>query len=362
MIEYENLKLLNEPFLDDYKASFADTLDRGWFVLGANVSTFESDFASYCGSKYCSGLASGLDALILALRCFDFPTGSEVIVPSNTYIATILAIYQNGLVPVLVEPDMRTYNIDPGKIEEAITSKTRAILVVHLYGKSCDMDPIMAMAEKYRLRVVEDCAQSHGATYKGKKTGTFGDFGAFSFYPTKNLGALGDAGAVVTDNPELYEKVNALRNYGSKVKYFNEYIGTNSRLDEIQAGFLSIKLKKLDEINQHKRRLASLYHQNLREDFIKPVLQEDYFDVYHIYNIRHPERDRLREHLLKNGVKTEIHYPVPPHQQKALEGNYVGKNYPISEEIHKTTLSLPISYCHTEGEIMQVIEFMNDFQ
>ncbi len=360
MIEYENLRLLNEPFFEEYKKTFSDTLERGWFILGNNVSAFEKDFASYCGSGYCAGLASGLDALILALRCFEFPEGSEVIVPSNTYIATILAVYHNGLIPVLVEPDINTYNIDPLRIEESITSKTRAILVVHLYGKSCDMDPIMDVAGKYALKVIEDCAQSHGAKYKGKKTGTFGDFGAFSFYPTKNLGALGDAGAVTTDNEALYEKIKALRNYGSRVKYHNEYIGTNSRLDEVQAGFLSIKLHRLDEINAYKRRLAEMYHSGLKSDFIKPVVDSDYFDVYHIYNIRHPERDRLREYLLQNGVKTEIHYPVPPHQQKALEGKF-RRSYPISEEIHRTTLSLPVSYCHKEDEIERVIETLNGF-
>ncbi|MGV3706987.1 MAG: DegT/DnrJ/EryC1/StrS family aminotransferase [Arcticibacter sp.] len=360
MIEYESLKLLNEPFMADYKRSFADTLESGWFILGRNVSTFESEFASYCGSAYCSGLASGLDALILALRCFDFPLGSEVIVPSNTYIATILAVYHNGLVPILVEPDIRTYNIDPSKIEEAITPRTRAILVVHLYGKSCNMDPIMELSAKHDLRVVEDCAQSHGATYNGKMTGTFGDFGAFSFYPTKNLGALGDAGAITTANPDLNEKVVALRNYGSREKYVNDYIGTNSRLDEIQAGFLSVKLKALNLINSHKRKLASLYQARLSSEFIKPVVEPDYFDVYHIYNIRHPERDRLRSYLLEHDIKTEIHYPIPPHQQKAFKGKLEG-SYPISEEIHRTTLSLPISFCHREEEIEKVIEVMNSY-
>ncbi|WP_069660427.1 DegT/DnrJ/EryC1/StrS family aminotransferase [Arcticibacter eurypsychrophilus] len=361
MIEYESLKLLNAPFMESYKKSFADTLESGWFILGNNVSTFEQEFAIYNGSNYCAGLASGLDALILALRCFDFPAGSEVIVPSNTYIATILAVYHNNLVPVLVEPDPLTYNIDPSKIEASITAKTKAILVVHLYGKASDMDPIMALAGQYDLKVVEDCAQSHGAEYKGKKTGTFGDFGAFSFYPTKNLGALGDAGAITTDNKEHYEKIKALRNYGSKVKYVNEYIGTNSRLDEIQAGFLSVKLKRLNDINSHKRRLASLYQEWLSADFIKPIVHADYFDVFHIYTIRHPERDQLRAYLLEHHIKTEIHYPIPPHQQKALEGKFEGFHYPISEEIHQTTLSLPISFCHTEHDIGRVIEVLNKF-
>lgn len=360
MIEYENLKSLNQPFFDEYRERFNEVLESGWYILGNKVSEFESGFASYCGTKYCVGLASGLDALVLALQCFDFPPGSEVIVPSNTYIATILAIYNNGLVPVLVEPDISTYNIDPSRIEERITSKTRAVLVVHLYGKACDMDPIMDIARKYNLRVVEDCAQAHGAEYKGKKTGTFGDFGAFSFYPTKNLGALGDAGAITTESVDFYHKVKALRNYGSNKKYMNDYIGTNSRLDEVQAGFLSVKLKKLNEINEHKRKLASIYQVGLRADYIKPVVEPGYFDVYHIYNIRHPERDRLRQYLLDNGIKTEVHYPIPPHQQKALSERLEG-TFPISEEIHRTTLSLPISYCHGQDEIERVVDVMNKF-
>lgn len=360
MIEYENLKLLNMPFMEAYKKSFSETLESGWFILGNNVLTFENQFASYCGSNHCVGLASGLDALILALRYFEFQAGSEILVPSNTYVATILSIYQNGLTPVLIEPDITTYNIDPLKIEEKITSKTKAIMVVHLYGKACEMSPILEIAKKYNLKVIEDCAQSHGATYKNKKTGTLGNFGAFSFYPTKNLGALGDAGAITTDNPDLAEKIRALRNYGSTTKYVNDYIGTNSRLDEIQAGFLSIKLKELDKINAHKRKLATIYNQGIKDDFIKPVTHTDFFDVYHIYTIRHPKRDKLREYLLTNGIKTEIHYPIAPHKQTALK-NLIRGNFQISEEIHRTTLSLPISYFHTEDDINMVIDAINRF-
>lgn len=360
MIEYENLKLLNMPFMEAYKKSFSETLESGWFILGNKVLTFENQFASYCGSNHCVGLASGLDALILALRYFEFQAGSEILVPSNTYVATILSIYQNGLTPVLIEPDITTYNIDPLKIEEKITSKTKAIMVVHLYGKACEMSPILEIAKKYNLKVIEDCAQSHGATYKNKKTGTLGNFGAFSFYPTKNLGALGDAGAITTDNPDLAEKIRALRNYGSTTKYVNDYIGTNSRLDEIQAEFLSIKLKELDKINAHKRKLATIYNQGIKDDFIKPVTHTDFFDVYHIYTIRHPKRDKLREYLLTNGIKTEIHYPIAPHKQTALK-NLIRGNFQISEEIHRTTLSLPISYFHTEDDINMVIDAINRF-
>ncbi|MFP5080508.1 DegT/DnrJ/EryC1/StrS family aminotransferase [Pedobacter sp. JCM 36344] len=360
MIEYENLFLLNEPFMESYKESFSDSLNKGWFILGNKVSTFETEFATYCGSKYGAGLASGLDALVLALKYFEFPEGSEVIVPSNTYIATILAIYNNGLVPVLVEPDIHTYNIDPQRIEEKITSRTKAIMVVHLYGKACEMQMIMDLASRYELKVIEDCAQSHGASYKGKKTGTFGEFGAFSFYPTKNLGALGDGGALLSNDFDAITKIKALRNYGCHEKYYNNYIGINSRLDEIQAGFLSVKLTHLDEINFHKKKLAKLYQEGLKSDFILPALNEDFDDVFHIYAVRHPKRDKLREHLLANNIRTEIHYPVPPHQQNALKTRLKGA-FPISELIHQTTISLPISFYHTTPQVEEVIEVMNAF-
>ncbi|MDQ2862794.1 MAG: DegT/DnrJ/EryC1/StrS family aminotransferase [Bacteroidota bacterium] len=361
MIEYENLGKLNQPFFEEYKKIFDKTLASGWYILGNNVETFEQEFANYTGSKHCIGLASGLDALSLALRCFELPPDSEVIVPSNTYIATILSIVQNGLKPVMVEPDINTYNIDPAKIEEKITSKTCAIMVVHLYGKCCDMDAIIKIAQKYDLKIIEDCAQAHGAKYKNQIAGSFGDIGAHSFYPTKNLGALGDAGAATTDDPLIAKKLKALRNYGSAIKYVNDYVGYNSRLDEMQAGFLSIKLAALNKINDHKRKLANLYLENLKSEFIKPVVNEDYYDVYHIFNIRHYKRDQLKEYLLKHDIKTEIHYPVAPHKQKAMQGIIEGK-YPISEEIHATTLSLPISYFHSEEDIFLVIEILNTFK
>lgn len=361
MIEYENLKQVNEPFFEEYRRCFAETLESGWYILGKRVEAFEGEFAEYCGTAHCVGVASGLDALLLSLKAFGFEAGAEVIVPSNTYIATILAILQAGLKPVLVEPDIRTYNIDPERIKEKITSRTVAIMVVHLYGKPCDMDPVMEIARKHGLKVVEDCAQAHGARYKGKKVGSFGDFGAFSFYPTKNLGALGDAGAVATDDAELAAKIRKLRNYGSTVKYYNELVGFNSRLDEVQAAFLSVKLGKLDEINAHKRRLAAIYLAGLKRHFALPLVDDDYFDVYHIFNIRHPERDRLREYLLENGIRTEIHYPVPPHRQKAMEGVLDSCDYPLSEEIHATTLSVPISYFHGEEDIRTVVGVLNRF-
>lgn len=361
MIEYENLGKLNAPFFDEYEKVFKQTLESGWYILGNKVAAFENEFSNYCETKHCVGLANGLDALIIALRAFNFEKGSEVIVPSNTYIATILSIVHNGLTPVLVEPDMATYNIDPKKIEEKITSRTCAIMVVHLYGKVCEMDAINNIAKKHNLKVVEDCAQAHGAKYKNKKAGNWSDVGAFSFYPTKNLGAIADAGAITCNDENLAKTVKTLRNYGSQVKYNNELVGFNSRLDEIQAAFLSVKLKHLDAINNHKRKLADLYLKNLKADFIKPVVHPDYHDVYHIFNIRHAKRDKLKDHLLANDIKTEIHYPITPNKQKAMIGILDKQQTPISEEIHATTLSLPISYFHTEDDILKVVEVMNTF-
>lgn len=361
MIEYENLGKLNQPFFEELESAFKETLESGWYILGKKVQQFETEFANYCNTKHCIGVANGLDALILALRTFNFPKGSEVIVPSNTYIATILSIVHNGLVPILVEPDITTYNIDSKKIEEKITSKTCAVLVVHLYGKVCEMDAITAIAEKHNLKIIEDCAQAHGAKYKNVKAGSFGDINAFSFYPSKNLGAIADAGAITTNDNELAETIKSLRNYGSKVKYYNELVGYNSRLDEVQAAFLSVKLKYLDKINEHKRKLASIYLKNLKADFIKPAVHTDYFDVYHIFNVRHPKRDALKEYLLKHEIKTEIHYPVSPNKQQAMKGILDNQSTPISEEIHQTTLSLPISYFHTENDILHVIDVMNKF-
>ena len=361
MIEYENLRKLNEPFFAEYQERFQSVLQSGWFILGQQVKEFEDRFATYCNSRFCAGTANGLDALTLALKAFNFEAGKEVIVPSNTYIATILSILSCQLKPVLVEPDLATCNIDPARIEEAITKNTVAIMVVHLYGKCCAMDQVCATGNRYDLKIIEDCAQAHGAMFKNKKAGTFGNLSAFSFYPTKNLGALGDGGCVNTDSAELDKIVRVLRNYGSEKKYYNEIIGVNSRLDELQAAFLNVKLKYLEKINGHKRKLASLYQKDLKGDFIRPLVHPDYHDVFHIYNIRHPRRDQLREYLLGQGVGTEIHYPVPPHRQKAMGGIFGRRDFPISDEIHSTTLSLPISYFHTEDDIRRVTEIINRF-
>lgn len=361
MIEYENLGKANERFFKDYREAFDSVLNSGWYVLGNSVRQFEADFAAFNGSRYCSGVANGLDALILALKSLGFEKGDEVIVPSNTYIATILSIVHNGLRPVLAEPDIATYNISPAAIEEKIGPRTRAIMVVHLYGKVAAMDAIMAIARKHDLRVIEDCAQAHGASFRGVRAGNFGNLGAFSFYPTKNLGAIGDAGAITTNDESLLQSVATLRNYGSRVKYENEVVGYNSRLDELQAALLSVKLQKMASITEHKRRLAKMYHEGLKDDFIKPVVDPDYYDVYHIYNVRHPRRDALRAYLLEKGIRTEIHYPIAPNKQAAMKGILDDTDTPVAESIHRTTLSLPISYFHGDSDIEKVIEAMNEF-
>jgi dTDP-4-amino-4,6-dideoxygalactose transaminase len=361
MIDYENLQKLNLPFFEEYSAAFKQVMEGGWYILGKKVEEFEKAYSDYCQVKHTVGVANGLDALILSLKALQLEKGSEVLVPSNTYIATILSIVQNGLKPVLVEPDLATYNIDPVKTEQAIGPKTKAIMVVHLYGKMCDMDSIMTIAKKHNLKVIEDCAQSHGATFKGQQSGSFGDYAAHSFYPTKNLGALGDAGAVTTNDDRLAQEIRTLRNYGSKVKYYNEQVGVNSRLDEMQAALLLVKLKYLDQINGHKQKLADIYFEGLKQDFIKPVQHPDYKDVFHIYCVRHPQRDKLKEYMLNNGVKTEIHYPLAPVKQQAMKGIIDDQHTPLAEEIHATTLSLPISYAHSANDIQQVVEIMNRF-
>jgi len=357
MIDYENLGKLNAPFREKFLQKFEGFLDSGWYVLGESVAAFEQAFAEYHTMKHCVGVASGLDALILALDALNLPPESEVILPSNTYIATILAVIRAGLKPVLVEPNIRTYNIDPELVRDAVTPKTRVIIPVHLYGKCCDMTSIQKAAEEHGLYIVEDCAQAHGSRHKGKLVGTFSDIAAFSFYPTKNLGALGDAGAVLCDLEKWDSKIRSLRNYGSRKKYVNDDLGYNSRLDEVQAGFLLIKLRELEQINAHKQKLASVYLQNLTSELQLPDPSEN---VFHIFPVRTERRDALREYLLKHEIKTEIHYPIPPHQQKGLGGHLEG-SYPISEEIHETILSLPISFCHSEGEIRKVIEVINKF-
>ena len=361
MIEYENLGHSNAKLFDEIETAVSRVIRSGWYVLGQEVAEFEFEFANYVGAKHCVGVANGLDALTLAIEAMDLPQGSEVLVASNTYIATILAIVRAGHVPILVEPDIRTFNIDSTKLWTALTTRTRAICVTHMFGKACRMDAICAFALENGLKIIEDCAQSHGAKLGKRMTGTFGDAGCFSFYPTKNLGAVGDAGAVVTNDGSLAERLRHIRNYGSKQKYINEYLGVNSRLDEIQAAILRVKLCYLDAITAHKRSLADIYFKSLPEWLQLPSLCEDEHDVFHIFGVRCERRDELRAWLLGKGVKTEVHYPVAPHRQVAMRGILEGV-YPIAEELHATELSLPISTGHTHEQIINVCETIAGFK
>ncbi|MBS0289701.1 MAG: DegT/DnrJ/EryC1/StrS family aminotransferase [Proteobacteria bacterium] len=360
MVEYENLAKANSPFFAAYQQKFEKVMQKGWYILGQEVSQFEQAFAEYIGTKYCIGLANGLDALTLALIALDLPPKSEVIIGANAYVACILSVINAGHVPVLIEP-RDDGNIDVSKIPAHLSAKTKVIMPLHLYGYPCEMQTIMDLAKKHHLHIIEDCAQAHGAEYLGRKVGTFSTISAFSFYPTKNLGALGDGGAVLTDNPLFADKIRALRNYGSHVKYYNDYLGVNSRLDEIQAAFLNIKLPYLDKINAHKKQLATIYDSALDERFIKPKKAVGLDSVYHIYAIRHPQRDKLKAFLKEKGISTEIHYPVAPYKQKALLGMF-NEDYPLSDKFHATTLSLPISYFHTQEDILYVCEMMNQFR
>ncbi len=360
MIEYESLMRSNSAYMVELEAAATRVIRSGWYVLGQEVSAFEAEFANYVGAKHCIGVANGLDALILSIEALDLPKGSDILVASNTYIATILAIVRAGHKPVLVEPEPATFNMDPACLPKAVTANTRAICVTHLFGKTCRMDAIGAFAREHGLRVIEDCAQSHGARLGAQMTGTFGDTGCFSFYPTKNLGAIGDAGAVVTNDDALADRLRHTRNYGSKQKYVNRYVGVNSRLDELQAALLRVKLRHLDAMTAHKRSLAEIYFASLPEWVDKPVRRPDEYDVFHIFGIRHPQRDALRQHLLDHGVKTEIHYPIPPHRQEAMRGILPG-SYPVAEELHATELSLPISAGHTVGDMIRVVNSIAEF-
>jgi dTDP-4-amino-4,6-dideoxygalactose transaminase len=360
MIEYESLARSNRAFMTDLEEAASRVIRSGWYVLGQEVSAFESEFAQYVGAKHCIGVANGLDALILAIEALDLPKGSDVLVASNTYIATILAIVRAGHRPVLVEPEVETFNMDPCKLADSMTPLTRAICVTHLFGKSCRMDAICAFAHEHGLKIVEDCAQSHGAKLAGQMTGTFGNAGCFSFYPTKNLGAIGDAGAIVTNDDALADRLRHTRNYGSKVKYVNEYVGVNSRLDEMQAALLRVKLRHLDEMIHHKRALAQIYFDQLPAWLSLPRVREDEYDVFHIYAVRCDKRDELRAWLLDQGVKTEIHYPIPPHRQKAMSGILLGE-WPVAEQLHSTELSLPISAGCSKEEVELVCDLLEGF-
>ena len=348
---------------DDLRGAFDRVFTRSWYIEGIEDEAFEKAFAEYCGTKYCIGVGNGLDALMLSLKALGIGEGDEVIIPSNTYIATALAVTYVGAKPVFVEPKIETFNIDPQLIEEKITNKTKAIIPVHLYGQACDMGPILEVAKKYELKVVEDCAQAHGATYKGQKIGSFGDAAGFSFYPGKNLGALGDAGAVVTNNEEVAKKVRALGNYGSDYKYHHIFKGNNSRLDELQAAFLAAKLPHLERMNLERRRIANRYLSEIKNPkIILPTVEKDMVPVWHIFGIRCSNRSDLEKHLNNAGIGTNKHYPIPMHLQECYKelGFGVG-DYPIAEEISATELSIPMYYGMTEEEISYVIDNLNTF-
>ncbi|ORU00565.1 4-keto-6-deoxy-N-Acetyl-D-hexosaminyl-(Lipid carrier) aminotransferase [Anaerovibrio sp. JC8] len=347
----------------ELRKAFDRVFSRSWYIEGIEDEAFETSFAEFCNSKYCVGVGNGLDALMLSLKALGIGEGDEVIVPSNTYIATALAVTYVGANPVFVEPDIRTFNIDVTRIEPAITDKTKAIMPVHLYGQACDMDPIMDLAKTYNLFVVEDCAQAHGATYKGHSIGTFGDGAGFSFYPGKNLGALGDAGAVITNNKDIADKVRALGNYGSDYKYHHIYKGNNSRLDELQAAFLTAKLPYLNKMNKERRRIAKLYMDGIdNPEIILPYVPEYTVPVWHIFGIRCKRRDELEKWLNEAGICTNKHYPIPMHMQECYKDlGFTKGDYPVAEEISATQLSLPMYYGMTDEEIGYVIKMINSF-
>lgn len=351
-----------EQYQEEFEQKALEVLRSGWYVLGPEVSAFEEEFAGYCGSKYCVGLASGLDALWIAFRALGIGKGDEVIVQGNTYIASVMGITINGATPVFVEPD-EYYNIDAGKIEEKITERTKAILVVHLYGQASDMKPITELAEKYNLRLVEDCAQSHGAMSGGKMTGTFGDIGCFSFYPSKNLGAFGDAGAVVTDSEELAKQIRMIRNYGSEKRYYNKVVGANSRLDEMQAALLRVRLAHLPEINEERSKLCERYTEKINnEKIMLPSVRAGSTTVWHQYVIRCKERNRLQQYMEEREIGTLIHYPIPPHLSEAYAFLEIRKGtLPITEAYAEEVLSLPLYSGMTYEEQDYVIAALNDF-
>ena len=363
MIPFLDLKKINAQYRDELVETAIKVIDSGWYIQGEQVQCFEKEFADYCGAKYCIGVANGLDALILIFRAYKelgrLKEGDEVIVPANTYIASILAITENRLKPVLVEPDEKTYNLDPKLIEKAITPKTKAILAVHLYGQLADMPTINKIAKKHNLLVIEDSAQAHGASHNDIKAGNWGNASGFSFYPGKNLGALGDAGAVTTDDEKLAVTIRALGNYGSSKKYKNSYKGINSRLDEIQAAMLRIKLKYLNNEIEKRREVANYYLENIKnKDVILPVVSTN--SVWHIFAIRIQKRKEMQKYLLNNKIQTLIHYPLPSHKQSAYK-EWNNDTYPITEKIHNEILSLPISGIQSLKDTKKIAQVINDF-
>jgi dTDP-4-amino-4,6-dideoxygalactose transaminase len=360
MVKFLDLQLLNERVRSELDAAVRRVLDSGWYLLGKEIEAFEKEYASWCGVRHCIGCANGLDALKLIIRGYGFGPGDEIIAPANTYIASLISISANGATPVLVEPDINTYLIDPEKIEDAITSRTKAIMVVHLYGRAMDMTRILEIAKRYNLKVIEDSAQAHGAMFDGKRVGNLGDASGFSFYPGMNLGCLGDGGAVTTNDDELAEKIRALRNYGSDVKYHFPYRGTNSRLDEIQAALLRVKLPHLDNDNAIRRRIAERYCSEIKNpNVILPHLPDDAMqNVWHVFPVRVQNRAGFQQYLSDNGIQTVIHYPIPPHRQPAYV-EWHGLTLPITERIHEEIISLPISPVMTEDEMARVVDVLN---
>jgi dTDP-4-amino-4,6-dideoxygalactose transaminase len=363
-IPFLNFEPMHKLIRSEIMQSFQDVYDANWFVMGKKLEAFEKEYAAFNDTKFSIGVSNGLDALHLALKALNVTKGDEVIVPSNTYIATALAASYVGATPVFVEPDPNTYNINPANIEAAITSKTKVIMPVHLYGQACDMDAIMAIAKKHNLFVVEDNAQAHGATFNGKITGSFGNANGTSFYPGKNLGALGDAGAVTTNDETIAKKIAMLRNYGSEKKYHNEEIGFNMRLDEVQAGFLSVKLKHLNEWTKQRKEIAKQYNEALKNvgDLVLPAVHANATHVYHLYVIKTKNRDGLQKHLSENGIGTLIHYPIPPHLQKAYQSlGFKKGSFPIAEVLSETCLSLPIWPGMKDEKVQFVINKIKSF-
>ena len=359
MIPFLSLKDVNNRFRTEIDARIKTILDKGWYLQGDENETFAKNFASYCGVKGAVGVANGLDALNLIIKAYGFGPGDEIIVPANTFIATVLAISENGCTPVLVEPDIETYCIDPEKIEAAITPRTKAIIVVHLYGQVTPMEKIWELQKRFGFKIIEDAAQAHGAIYDGRRTGDLGDAAAFSFYPGKNLGALGDGGGVTSNDLELLNKVAALGNYGSDRKYSHIYKGVNSRLDEIQAAVLDVKLKYLDADNARRREIAKYYRENIKNPrIILPNIYDEMAHVWHLFVVRTEDREGLVAHLESNDIQTNIHYPTPPHLQGAYK-EWRDCSYPITEKIHREVLSLPIAPTMTDEEVLKVVEVVN---
>ncbi|QIB91982.1 DegT/DnrJ/EryC1/StrS family aminotransferase [Methanosarcina mazei] len=361
-IQFLDLKAPYIELKNELDEAYKRVMESGWYILGKECETFEKEFANYCGTRYCIGVGNGLDALHIILRAYDIGEGDEVIVPANTYIATWLAVSYAGAKPIPIEPDEKTYNINPTLIEQAITERTKAIIAVHLYGQPADMDLINYIAKKHNLQVIEDAAQAHGAKYKGRRTGSLGDAAGFSFYPGKNLGAIGDGGAITTNDPVLAEKVQILRNYGSKIKYYNEVKGFNSRLDELQAALLRVKLSKLDEWNERRSIVANRYLENLRNcnGIVLPYVPKWAEPSWHLFAVLYSEREELQSYLFKNGIDTLIHYPIPPHLSEAYadRGDKIG-DFPITEHIAKSVLSLPMGPHLNQGQQLEIIGRLN---